>query len=99
MIYYRQFYVRVIGQDKFGRPIYGDNSGFAGEQDIGVPIKGDPVNWTRRGFKTTYQTGVVDDAASDRSPQWATHLAIVIDIQNIPAMTFYIDGLQANFFG
>ncbi len=98
-LFYRQFFVRVIGKDADGLPVFADNSSFTGEDDIHVPVNGDPVNWIQKTFSTTYQTGSQTDDASDRSPVWATHLAIVLDAQSLPATTFYIDGLQANFIG
>lgn len=100
MIYFRVFWVRVIGQDELGRPRYAPNQVFKGETDIAVPLAGSDV-WISRSFGTLYENDTVDPAlqAGIRPPVWATHLLILLDHQSNPAMTYYIDALHANEVG
>lgn len=99
-IYYRLFWVRVIGHDSFGRPIYGPNQIFKGETDIPVPLEG-AETWITRSFGTLYENDGPDAAkqAGIRPPVWATHLLLLFDHMSIPAMTYYIDDLRANAVG
>lgn len=95
-IYFRNFYVQVNHYDVLGRPIIARNSQFKGETDFYIDGTGDPT-WQRRSLNTTYGQPTPDDHANERSPAWATHYMVAIDIQNMPAMSFYIDDFQINF--
>ncbi|WP_267414675.1 hypothetical protein [Sphingomonas sp. GC_Shp_4] len=97
-IYFRYFWVQQIGTDALGRPILSDRAQFKGESGIPVLFKGSR-DWVKRTFNSLYQPPSDNEDQSDKSPQWATHWMIAIDCQSIPPMSFYIDGLQANFIG
>lgn len=103
-IYMRQFYVRVIGRDVYGRPILDRRIQFKGEDDLYFGIDGS-VNpdgtpkWTRRPLNTTYGMAYPDTFASDRSHAWASHYLIAFDMQVMPAGSFYMDGMRINHIG
>lgn len=99
-VYFRQFWVRVIGKDEYGRPIYGGAQVFKGELDVFLPINGS-TEWVYRYINTSFSPPQLDPVleAGDRSPAWATHLLILIDMQSLPETTFYIDDLKVNFIG
>lgn len=97
-LFFRCAWVNVIGHDVLGRPIVTQRGKFNSEKTIDVPAAGSST-WVKRTFGTMYQGANDNPDDSGLSPEWATHLAILIDAQSIPAMTFYIDGLQANILG
>lgn len=97
-IYFRQFWVHVTHYDVLGRPIIGRNAQFKGEVDFYLDGTGDP-SWQKRNLNTTYAPPYPTDTANERSPDWATHYMIAIDIQNMPAMSIYLDDLKMNFLG
>jgi|GEM_PF-2029281 len=99
-IYFRVFWVRVIGQDDLGRPRYGPSWSFKGETDIPVPLEGSDT-WIGRSFGTFYENDSQDPAtqAGIRPPVWATHLLLLLDHMSIPPMTYYIDAIHANEAG
>ena len=97
-IYVRQFYCTITRYDVLGRPIIGSHTQFKGEDDIYIDGTGE-VEWRKRALTTTYSQPVPFDDANERSPNWATHYMIAIDVQNLPAMSFYIDDMKANFLG
>ncbi len=97
-IYFRQFWVTVTRYDVLGRPIIGKSSQFKGEVDFYLDGTGDPT-WQRRSLNTTYAPPDPSDASNERSPDWVTHYMIAIDIQNMPAMSIYLDDMKMNFLG
>ncbi|MCR6657973.1 MAG: hypothetical protein NVV72_01015 [Asticcacaulis sp.] len=99
-IYFREYWVKVIGHDAFGLPIYAPKVNFAGETDIAVPETGS-LEWIQRGFGTMYDDDSADPAMEQGfyPPSWATHLLLIFDHQSIPAMDYYFDALRANEVG
>lgn len=99
-IYFREWWVTVIGQDAYGRPMYGPKLLFAGETDLDVPETGS-MTWVQRGIGTLYADDTTDAAAEKAiyPPAWATHLLLMLDHQSVPALDYYIDGLWANEIG
>lgn len=97
-LYYRCAWVEVIRHDVLGRPIFNRRAKFNSEKTIDVSAAGSST-WVKRNFGTMYQGANNNPDDSSLSPEWATHLAILIDAQSIPSMTFYIDGIQANILG
>jgi len=99
-LYYRTFWVRKIGNDAYGRPIYSTSQVFKGEVDIIVPPAGS-TDWIERGFNTSFDPPQTDETlqAGDRSPAWASHLLILFGLQSVPEMEIYLDDLRANFIG
>ena len=98
-VYFRQFYVRVIGRDSIGRPILSSKSAFKGEEDLYPGWVGKPDTWIRRKLATTYGQPTQEGENSERAPAWATHYMLAWDFQMMPANVFYIDGLQVNCLG
>lgn len=92
LLYTRLFWSQVIGADSHGRPVFGNSHEFKGEVNLEVPLAGSP-EWVRRRFGTTYTTAAGTSAGA---PEWATHLALLIDHTSIPEMSYYIDGFAAN---
>ncbi len=82
-----------------GRPVISGRTQFAGEDDVYFDGTASNPTWIRKSITTTYAQPYPDDAANERSPAFASHLMVAIDFQNIPAMSFYIDDLKANFLG
>jgi len=96
-LYYRLFWVKVLAYDSFNRPIFDTQTMFKGETDITVPLAGS-TTWINRGINTLYTTdsSVISGDVSPGAPQWASHLAIVMDQQNLPVITYYIDNFIVN---
>jgi hypothetical protein len=97
-IYFRQFYVQVIGYDALNRPIISQRTVFKGENTIRMPLKGSG-EWLKRNISTMYEPAGLSDVASPRSPAWATHVMIAIGFQSTEPVIFHIDDFQMNFLG
>ena len=91
VVYYRLFWVRVYGYDSYNRPRFAPTTLFKGEFDITFDQAGSSV-WQTRTINTQYTGG----ATAGVAPQWATHLAVLLDTQSIEPTTFYIDDFSAN---
>jgi hypothetical protein len=96
-LYFRSYWAKVIAYDTYGRPIFDNQNMFRGENDIQVPLAGSNT-WITRAISTQYTTdsSVPTSDVSPGAPQWATHLAVLIDMESIPAMTFFIDNFIIN---
>lgn len=91
-LYHRLYWCRVVGYDSYGRPQFGHGHVFKGEVDLTVPLEGSST-WIRRSISSTYTT---DESPASGAPEWATHLAVIMDHGSLPAMSYYIDDLIAN---
>ena len=84
VVYFRTFFVQVIGTDVFGRAILGGASIFCGESDIHMPNVG-YTEWITSGTSPGYlgmpstpsPTAVAYMGAG--SPAFATHIALIFD--------------------
>jgi hypothetical protein len=97
-IFFRQFYVQVIGYDALNRPIISQRSVFKGENTIRMPLVGSR-QWLKRNISTLYAPASLGDAEAQRAPAWATHVMVAIGFQSTEPCTFYIDDFQMNFLG
>lgn len=91
-LYHRLYWCRVIGYDTYGRPVFGAGHVFKGEVDLTVPLEGSST-WVRRNISSMYTT---DESPASGAPEWATHLAVLMDHGSLPAMSYYIDDIIAN---
>ncbi len=98
LIYHRHFWMQEIGLDALGRPMFSERVQFKGEGTIKVPKAGSQ-DWLKRNFSSLYQNATTDNTQSDKAPSWANCFVVSVEMQSAPAMTFYIDGLEANFLG
>lgn len=102
-VYVRCFYTSVIGSDASGRARYGGRDTFCGERDIWLTTAGN-TQWMESSMLPSYlgSPAALDErdigASGAGSPAYATHIAIVIDTESLPACTFYIGDIQANVF-
>ena len=78
-----------MGYDTYQRSIFGQGYDFRGELqgDIPVDLTG-KTGWTPFGVNMAY--------ASAQAAPYATHMAVVLDTQTLPAMSFYLDDMVAN---
>ena len=104
-LYARAFYVSIVGYDSFGRPNFGARDLFAGEADFRIPKQG-CTQWMEAGFACAYLglpsagTGENDIslAGAGGAPSFATHIAIVLDSESLPATTYYIGEFGGSVF-
>ena len=97
-LYYRQFFAQVAGYDLFNRPIFNAINYFKGENDIQVPLAGSS-SWIQRNIDSTYDgtnSSSLTANNGEMPPIWATHYVILLDLQSLPNLSFYIDDFTAN---
>lgn len=98
-LYYRMFWVQQIGQDAYGRPIFSNQNVFLGENDLTVPLDGSGTTWVSRAVSSLYLGAGSSDATKSNAngaPSWATHMAILLDHESLPALSYYIDDFICN---
>jgi hypothetical protein len=101
VIYYRLFFCQVLGYDKNGLAIInGGAVGFTGEFDMFVPAVGSN-SWIQQPLSSLYLNDqyTSTEGTTPGAPAYATHYAIVIDTENLPPCSFYIDDLVGNYIG
>jgi len=86
-IYERRFWVKMIGRDALQRPIIGQDE-FQGEVDFNVNHAAQ--GWTKRAWASWYTEPVIPTdpsvrLARGRAPAWATHMMMLLDLQNVGA--------------
>lgn len=89
LVFFRGFWVNVIGMDSVGRPMLG-NVAYQGEQNILVPMA-QMDGWTTQSFGTWYAESVTPEDATlriarGRAPAGATHFMAIWNWQNIAAL-------------
>ncbi|MBS1052820.1 hypothetical protein [Gluconobacter kondonii] len=103
VLYFRTFFVQVIGSDQFGRATFGGANLFCGEDDIHVPKAG-YTKWLSHGTSPGYlgnpgTPGELEtDATGAGAPAFATHVALILDTESLPKCTFYIGAVTANLY-
>ncbi|MBS1029476.1 hypothetical protein [Gluconobacter albidus] len=102
-LYFRTFFVQITGSDQFGRPTFGAANLFCGEDDVHVPKAG-YASWMSHGTAPGYLglPGTPDPLATDTTgagaPAFATHIALLLDTESLPACTFHIGAVIPNLY-
>ena len=102
-MYFRTYFVQIIGSDQFGRPNFGAANLFCGENDIRMPSAGYTkwlVNGTGPGYLGNPQAAdpLKTDYVGSGAPAFATHIALILDTESMPPCTFYIGAITANLY-
>lgn len=103
VVYARAILTSIVGYDAFGRPIFGGTDRFAGETDLRLTQAGN-TDWMLAGFACAYLglPGKTDPDDINNyaagAPAFATHVAIVLDTESLPATTYYIGAFMGNPF-
>lgn len=95
-LFARTFWAKQIGVDAFGRPVLSPANTFKGENDIPLPLCGAP-GWNLWETGTQFGPAVTtpETGNSPGAPVWATHMAVILDTESLPAMTLYLDDFVA----
>ncbi|ADU12044.1 hypothetical protein [Asticcacaulis excentricus] len=101
-LYYRRFWCVVDGYDLLNRPIFKQTWDFGGEENFTLPLDGTGGGqFLWRSISTAYKgDGSTDPTkwTAAASPAGATHLAILLDHEALPALSYELRGLFANQF-
>jgi len=91
-LYARTYWAKQIGTDALGKPVLSPANTFKGENDIQIPLCGLP-DWKEFGTGTEYGPAVTtpETGNSPGAPVWATHMAVILDTESLPAMQFFLD--------